>query len=103
MVVRTRAVGARGESDTHDWRCLRACAAWIGAPAARELARYLADMALPRRTQVLLDGERNRAAAEQREQALGRFLAAPELPVGDWTQVKEELETLYERELGAPE
>lgn len=55
MVVRTRAVGARGESDTHDWRCL------------------------------------------------GRFLAAPELPVGDWTQVKEELETLYERELGAPE
>lgn len=47
--------------------------------------------------------ERDRAAAERREQALERFLAAPPLPVGEWVDVEEELEALYERGLGESE
>lgn len=47
--------------------------------------------------------ERDRAAAERRERALERFLAAPPLPVGEWTDVKRELDTLYERGPGEPE
>jgi len=41
--------------------------------------------------------ERDRAAAARRERALERFLAAPPLQVGEWADVEEELETLYER------
>lgn len=47
--------------------------------------------------------DRDRAAAEGRERALARFLAAPPLPVGEWADVEQELETLYERGLGESE
>ena len=47
--------------------------------------------------------ERDRAAAERRQRALEGFLAAPALPVGEWAEVEEELEDLYERGLCEPE
>lgn len=47
--------------------------------------------------------QRDRAAAERRERTLEGFLGAAPLPVGEWSDVEEELEALYDRGIGEGE
>lgn len=47
--------------------------------------------------------QRDQAALERRERALAGFLAAPPLPVGEWSEVEDELEARYERGAGGGE